>query len=132
MKNKKLVIAIVAVVAVIGLMLGVYVTTRPETQEGAKSISVVVVHKDGAEKTFTYKTDAEYLAQVLLDNQLVTGYESEYGLTIEAVDGETADWNTDGAYWSLYIGDEYATTGASATPVTDGAVYKLVYTVYES
>ena len=72
-------------------------------------------------------SDAEYLAEVLLAEKLVTGYDSEYGLTIESVDGETADWNTDNAYWSLYIGDEYATTGASDTPVTDGAVYKLVY-----
>ena len=53
MKNKKLIIAIIAVVAVIGLMLGVYFATRPETQQGSKSITVVVVHEDGTEKTFT-------------------------------------------------------------------------------
>lgn len=127
MNNKKLIIIIVAVVAVLGLMLGIYAGTRPETQTGGKSITVVVVHKDGTEKTFHYSTDAEYLAEVLLAEKLVTGYDSEYGLTIESVDGETADWNTDNAYWSLYIGDEYATTGVSSTPVTDGAVYKLVY-----
>ena len=132
MKNKKFVIAIVAVVAVIALMLGIYFATRPETQEGSKTITVCVVHSDGTEKTFTCHTDAEYLADVLLAEELVTGSTTEYGLTIESVDGETADWTADGAYWSLYIGDKYATTGASATPVTDGGVYKLVYTVYVS
>ena len=130
MKNKKLIIAVIIVAAVIGVMLGIYAATRPETTQGAKTITVEVVHKDGTEKTFTYHTDAEYLAEVLLENELVSGYDSEYGLTIEAVDGETADWNTDGAYWSLYIGEEYATTGASSTPVTDGGVYRFVYTVY--
>ena len=132
MKNRKLVITIVAVVAVIALMLGVYFATRPETQEGSKTITVYVVHSDGTEKTFTYHTDAEYLADVLLAENLVTGSTTEYGLTIESVNGETADWTADGAYWCLYIGEEYATTGASATPVTDGGVYKLVYTVYVS
>ena len=129
MKNKKLIIAIIAVVAVIGLMLGVYFATRPETQQGSKSITVVVVHEDGTEKTFEYRTDAEYLAEVLLAEELVTGSESEYGLTIESVDGVTADWN-DNVYWAIYIGDEAATTGASSIPVTDGGVYKLVYEAF--
>ena len=129
MNNKKLVIAIVAVVAVIGIMLGVWFATRPETQQGSKAITVVVVHKDGTEKTFTCRTDAEYLAEVLLAENLVTGSESEYGLTIESVDGETADWN-EGVYWAIYIGDEAATLGASSIPVTDGGVYKLVYEAF--
>ena len=130
MKNKKLILAIVAIAAVIGLMLGVYAATRPETAQGSKTITVTVVHKDGTEKTFIYHTDAEYLAEVLQAEGLVTGYESEYGLTVEAVDGETADWTADSAYWALYIGEEYATTGVSSTPVTDGGVYKLVYETY--
>ena len=129
MKNKKLIIAIIAVIAVIGLMLGVYFATRPETQQGSKSITVVVVHEDGTEKTFEYRTDAEYLAEVLLAEELVTGSESEYGLTIESVDGVTADWN-DNVYWAIYIGDEAATTGASSIPVTNGGVYKLVYEAF--
>ena len=129
MKDKKLIIAIIAVAAVIGLMLGVYFATRPETQQGSKTITVVVVHEDGTEKTFEYHTDAEYLAEVLLAEELVTGSESEYGLTIESVDGVTADWN-DNVYWAIYIGDEAATTGASSIPVTDGGLYKLVYEAF--
>lgn len=126
MKNKKMIIAIVAIAAVIGLMIGIWAATRPEVQEGSKAITVVVVHKDGTEKTFQYRTDAEYLAEVLLAEELVTGTEGEYGLTIESVDGETADWN-DGVFWAIYIGEKSADTGASGIVVTDGGVYKLVY-----
>lgn len=126
MKNKKLVIAIVAVMAAIGLMIGIWAGTRPETQQGSKAITVVVVHKDGTEKTFEYHTDAEYLAEVLLAEELVTGSEGEYGLIIESVDGETADWN-DGVFWAIYVGEESATTGASGIALTDGGVYKLVH-----
>ena len=59
----------------------------------------------------------------------MVGEEGPYGLTISAVDGETADWNVDQSYWALYIGEEYATTGADSTPVNDGDGFKLVYTI---
>ena len=125
--NKKIVLAIIALVAVVGILLGVYFVTRPETQQGSKEITVTVVHKDGSEKTFTYRTDEEYLDKVLLAEGLITGYEDQYGFVIETVDGEAAIWATDSAYWSLYIGQEYATTGVSTTPVYDGSSFRLVY-----
>lgn len=128
MKNKKMIIAAVALVAVIGILLGVYFATRPETVEGAKGYTVIVVHANGNEKTFNYRTDREYLADALLDEKLVQGDMTQYGLTIHTVDGELASWEQDQAYWSIYIGDEYALTGASEIPVTDGGVYKLIYT----
>ena len=128
MKNKKMVIAAVALVLVIALMGGIFLMTRPETSAGSKSFTVTVVHKDGSEKVFEYKTDEEYLGPVLLAEGLAVGEQSTYGLMISAVDGETADWNVDQSYWALFIGEEYATTGADTTPVNDGDVFKLVYT----
>ena len=125
--NKKIILAIVALVAVIAVLLGVYFATRPETQQGSKEITVTVVHKDGTEKTFTYRTDAEYLDQVLLAEGLIEGYNDQYGFVVEKVDGEAAIWETDSAYWSLYIGQEYATTGISSTPVYDGSEFRWVY-----
>lgn len=128
MKNKKMVIAAVALVLVIALMGGIFLMTRPETSAGSKSFTITVVHKDGSEKVFEYKTDEEYLGPVLLAEGLAVGEQSTYGLMISAVDGETADWNVDQSYWALFIGEEYATTGADTTPVNDGDVFKLVYT----
>lgn len=128
MKNKKIVIALIALVAVVGLMLGIWTATRPQTNTQTKTITVTVVHSDGAEKNFTYVTDAGKLSEVLLAEGLVTGYASEqYGFTIESVDGVSADWATDGAYWALYVGDEYAITSAAGIELTDGGVYRLVY-----
>ena len=65
-KTTKIIIAAIALVLVAGIMLGVYFATRPQPEEGSKSITVTVVHKDGSEKDFPVKTDAEYLAQVLV------------------------------------------------------------------
>lgn len=129
MKNKKLVIAVVALVAVIAIMVGVFASTRPETSAGTKSITVTVVHADGSEKVFAYSTDEEYLGPVLLDQGLVEGEEGPYGLVINAVDGESASWEENQSYWALFIGEEYATTGADTTPVNDGDAFKLVYTI---
>ena len=107
MMNKKIVIAIVALVALVGIFLGIFFLTKPETQQGAKQITVIVVHKDGTQKTFTYHTDEEYLDKVLIAEGLMEGHDDQYGLVIDKVDGEAAIWDVDKAYWSLYIGEEY-------------------------
>ena len=129
MKNKKLVIAIVALVLVVAAMAGVYLATRPETVAGGKTVTVTVVHGDGSEKIFTYATDAEYLGQVIVAEGLVNGQEGPYGLYFDTVDGETASWEENQSYWSILIGEEYATLGADSIALTDGGVYKLVYTI---
>ena len=45
------------------------------------------------------------------------------------VDGETANWDPDQAYWGIYINGEYATAGLNDIAIEEGAVYKLEYTV---
>ena len=47
---------------------------------------------------------------------------------ISAVDGENASWEENHSYWALYIGADYATTGADGVVLTDGGEYSLVYT----
>ena len=127
MKNKKLILAVIALVVLVAVMVTVFVLTKPETQQGAKAFTVTVVHKDGSTKEFSYRTDAEYLGPVLVEKGLIEGSEGPYGLTIDAVDGETADWEKDNAYWALYVGEEYAVTGIDSTPVYDGSTFKLIY-----
>ena len=128
-KNGKIVIAVVALIALIAIFVGVYVAARPDTSTGAKTITVEVVHADESSKTFTYNTDAEYLGDVLLTEGLIEGEEGPYGLTVLVVDGEQAIFAEDGAYWALYVGEEYGTTGVDTTPVNDGDAFKLVYTL---
>lgn len=127
--NKKLVITLVAVVAVIAILLGVYFATRPDPQTGKKDFTIIVVHADGSSKEFQYKSDEEYLGRALVDVGLVEDNQGPYGLYIHEVDGERAVWEENGAWWSVYIGEELATTGADEVVLTDGGVYKLVYSV---
>ena len=131
MKNKKIILAVIALAVIIALMAGLFVTTRPEAVEGSKQVTIQIIHKDGTEKNLEFGTDHEYLADLLLEKELVTGYASEeYGFTIESVDGVTADWSADGAYWALYEGAEYATASAAGIVLVDGGIYKLVYETF--
>ena len=128
-KNKKIIIAAIAIVALIAAMTVIYVSTRPATVEGEKTFTVEVIHGDGTEKTFTYNTDAEYLGEVLLAEGLIQGENSQFGLYIITVDGEDAIYENDGAYWALFEGEDYAQQGIDETPILDGSEFSLVYTI---
>lgn len=128
-QTKKLVLAAIALAVLIAVFAGVWLMTRPAAVQGAKTITVEVVHADGSEKQFTYHTDEEYLGPVLQAEGLVEGELEDYGLYIKAVDGETADFDKDGAYWAFYQGEDYAAQGVDTTPIRDGDTFSLVYTV---
>ncbi len=128
MKNKKLIITAAALLALVAVLLGVYFATRPQTSQGSKNYTVTVVHGDGSTKDFHYATEQKYLGPALLEAGLVEGEQGEYGLYIKTVDGEDAIYEVDGSYWSLYIGESYATTGVDQTPVHDGDSFRLVRT----
>ena len=127
-KQTKLIIVVAVIVAVVVIMAGIYFATRPDTAQGAKTITVEVVHGDGSSKDFTYHTDSEYLGEVLLAEGLVAGDQGEFGLYILTVDGEDAIFEESGAYWALYQNGEMTTTGADTTPIQDGDSFQLVYT----
>lgn len=125
--KKKLLIGCGALVLACLLAAVLYIQTRPETAEGTKTIDVVVVHGDGTEAAFQYQTDAEYLGEVLVENELVEGTESAYGLFITTVDGETADDSLQ-QWWCITRSGEMLSTGADQTPIADGEQYELTLT----
>lgn len=127
--KKKTILLAVFLVAVAVALAAVWWFNRPETSAGSKTITVEVIHKDESKKTFTCKTDEEYVDKVLVSEGIVEDNQTEFGLYILVVDGERADYNEDGAYWSLLQNGEATTTGASETPVQDGDVFSLVYTL---
>ena len=131
MKNKKIAIAAIALLAVIGMMLGLWMATRPETAGGKKACMVSVVHSDGTARDIACHTDAEYLDDLLLEEGIASGEEGPYGLTILTVDGEDAIWDEDQAFWAIWVDGVEAVTGASEIPVYDGSTYKLEYTRFE-
>lgn len=109
------------------LWSGAKYTEDKEIGEGSIAVKVEIVMEDKS-ITLTVHTDSGNLGDALLENELVEGDESEYGLYIKAVNGVEADYDRDGAYWSISKDGEYLMTGADSTPIADNEHYELTYT----
>ena len=93
--------------------------------EGSKSFDLTIVDKEGVSHLYQIHTDEEYVGFALIAHELIEGEEGPYGMYIKSVLGQVLDYETDGMYWSFYIGGEYAMTGVDLTPVTEGEHYTL-------
>ena len=126
MNRKTGILAIILVILCVAAGI-LFHTNKPETVAGEKEINIIVTHADKTENTFTYQTDAEYLADVLLENELVDGEMGSYGLFITTVDGETVD-ESNQQWWCITKGGEQVNTGADALPIADGDQFELTLT----
>ena len=123
-QTKKILFGIVALLLVIGALCFVYTRFAAKPVEGSKTITVAVVHGDGSQKGFELSTDAEYLRQALEEENLIAGEESQYGLFLQTVDGETADESLQ-QWWCITKDGESLNTGVDTTPVFDGDAFEL-------
>lgn len=146
--NKKVIAGVIALVAVIVALVTVFCVFREkpvqdakaitiegidneqkDIVQGAKAITIEVI--DNEQKSIVYEvhTDAEYLRQAMeeADGLTVEGTESIYGLMVETVNGVTADYNVDGAYWAFYVNDTYCNYGVDEQPVADGDAFQIKY-----
>lgn len=125
--TKKVILALAALLIVIAAFFGIYRLTKGTTVQGAKTITIDVIHKDASLKTFEYHTDREYLGEVLTDENLVDGEDGPYGMFITTVDGETAD-DANQEWWCISKNQEMLNTSADQTPIADGEKYELTLT----
>ena len=96
--------------------------------ESKTEFKFTVKYQDGKEESFDIKTDKKTVGEALLDEGLISGSDSEYGLLVDTVNGVRADYTKDNAYWAFFINGEYANTGVSSTDIEAGAEYSFVYT----
>lgn len=129
--SKKIVIGVLALVIAIAALAAVYFAFRAKPVAGSKEITIEVVNKAQETASYEVKTDAEFLRQAMEETEGLTfsGDESEFGMMVNTVNGETADYNVDGAYWSFYVNGEYCNYGIDTQPVLDGDTFTIEYTV---
>ena len=129
MKKKQ----IIALIVFVGLMLAVFLVwnfTRPIPVQGMKTVTLEVIHGDGSSASFSVTTDAGTLGDALRSvDGLISGDDGPYGLMVNTVDGETADWNRDQSWWCLTRDGERLDTGVDGTVISDGEHYAFTYTV---
>ena len=126
--NKKGLIALAVVLVLAIAALIIWQVNKPEPQKGSKEITVNVDHLNGDDTTYTFYTDAEYVRGALEQEDLIEGTESEYGLYVLTVDGETADESKQ-EWWGYSVNGEFAELGVDSQPIADGDVYDFVLNV---
>ena len=125
MSNKtKKILAVILLLVVAAAAVLLYLHFRPQASEGAKTVTVEVVHKDESRKEFVIHTDAENLRGALEQEKLIEGTESDWGLYVLTVDGETADENQQ-QWWCLTKDGEMTPSGVDDTVIADGEHYEF-------
>lgn len=128
--KKKILIGVGAFLVLAAILVGIFFVFREKPVEGSKSISIEVINSEEKSKVYELKTDAEYLRQAMeeADGLTFSGDDSEFGLMVNTVNGEVAEFNTNGAYWSFYVNGEYCNYGIDTQPVEDGDKFQIIYT----
>lgn len=133
MKNKKLFLGAGILVVLIAVFAIAYGTFREKPVEGSKAITIEVINRADESKEYEVRTDAEFLRQAMEEAEELqfSGQESEYGMMVEVVNGESAVYDKDGAYWSFMVNGEYCNNGIESQPIEDGDEFQIVYTEAE-
>ena len=131
MKVKKLLVFLLVLTTVAAMLCGCGKKKAKESESApeaaGKKITVTVIHADGTSKDFEYETNAENFGDVLREEKLAEGQESETGLFVTTVDGETAD-DSQQQWWKVSVNGEMAQKGVDETPVNDGDTFELALT----
>lgn len=129
--NKKVIVAAVVLIAAIAVFSGIYFLFGAKPVAGSKAITIEVVDDRQGTTAYQLQTDAEFLRQAMeeTENLSFSGTESEYGMMVDTVNGLTADYNTNGAYWSFYVNGDYCNYGIDSQPVLDGDNFSIRYTL---
>jgi hypothetical protein len=119
--RKKTIIAVILLCMAVAAFAIIYVLLMPQGVAGAKSI-IIEVTADGSTFTSEVRTDALYLREVLDEQEMIDGMETDFGFWLTTVRGRTAN-DAEMEWWSIYINGEFAMTGVNDTPVIDGEIY---------
>lgn len=123
---KKIIISIVCLIAVLGVLLGVYFVFREKTTAGEKDITIEIVDKNSKSTVYELTTKAEYLEQAMNEADGLT-YETTDGMVM-VVNGVRADYTLDGAYWGFFVNNDYCNYGIAQQPVNDNDHFVIKYT----
>lgn len=133
-KNTKKILIPALLLAVCLVIFGaVYALNKPSASVGEKAFEVTVIDNNGVATNYSGQTDEEYLRGALeeLEGFTFSGTESEYGLMVEIVNGISAVYDKDGAYWSFNVNGTYCNYGVDSQPVNDGDQFEIIYTPAE-
>ena len=100
-----------------------------QAEDAKVKAEFTVTGADGESQTFTLEvTDGEKLSDALVEAGLISEEEAAAGF-VTTVNGETADWDKDQAWWCLTDATgEMTTVGVADIALHDGDSYAFIYT----
>ena len=100
-----------------------------EASEARVKAQFTVTGADGESQTFDLEvTDGEKLSDALAEAGIISADEAAAGF-VTTVNGETADWEKDSAWWCLTdASGEMTTVGVADIELHDGDSYAFTYT----
>lgn len=100
-----------------------------EASEARAKAQFTVTGADGESQTFDLEvTDGEKLSDALAEAGIISADEAAAGF-VTTVNGETADWDKDSAWWCLTdASGEMTTVGVADIELHDGDSYAFTYT----
>lgn len=124
MKNRVKILVALLVAIVVFSGIGFYFYQRGNSDVKEVTVEIISKRDDFNEKE-NYKTNIEYLGDLLKEGNIVTDYEdSEYGMYIHGVKNMADDPSAQ-YWWSISIDGKSATQGADALVLEDGKTYTL-------
>ncbi len=127
MKNKKLILGLgAALVVLIAVFATVFILSRPDVKNGSKEIEVTVVFADKSAKKYKINTDVDYLADALLEENIIEKKSKDGMYTVIA--GERADYTLDKSWWCLYKEGEMSNFGLNDQIISDGDSFEITNT----
>jgi len=101
------------------------IAVAQEIGEGTKSFRFEVTDGEGNINVWNIQTNAATLGEALDEHGFLE--RDDTGM-VSHVNGLRADFFEDGAYWALFIGDDWAMEGVDTLVIEEGATYAFVYT----
>ncbi len=125
--RKALILGLILIAVLVALVAVIYFCFRPKTQTGAKNVTIEVIDSSGEKTSYSIETDAQYLKEAM-DDAKDLSYETDAADMVMTVNGETADYSADQAYWAFYVNGEYCNYGIAQQPVADRDKFTIEYT----
>lgn len=125
MNNKFSLFSFLTVVMLLAAMLMTMISCDNNTPDSTdvKNFKFEVVFADGTTKFYEITSEKATVGEALINEDLISGEDSQYGLYVFTVCGEYHKYEEDGKYWAFYINGEYGMTGVDKTDIVDGATY---------
>ena len=128
--TKKILALVMALLVVVACFAGCQAkkTNNKDDASSVQSVEVSItvdIVKDGKTKNFIIKTDEKYLANALAEAGVIEYREDGFYTT---VNGITADYNKDGAWWCVTKSGEMTMKGMNDLELKNGDKYEITYT----